>query len=304
MKYPLLKDYLLLLLVAAIWGTSFSMIKIGVSEIGPATLAAGRTFIAALALIIWLQFVRRTRLDLSAPALFSYAMIGFFGNALPYILIGWSEQTVDSSLAAVLMGIMPLFTVIMAHFFLEDEPFSSRSLTGIGLGFAGLMVLLGVSAWSGTADELLAQITVLAASLSYAGVTIFVRRRVTASGVEVATGALIAGSIFAFIIAATFENPGQANWNMRAVWPMIMLGLFPIHWPVYCTSGWFVIWARHDFLRSTILSRYLAALSAFSHGRTGRVANVDGAGVGIVGHFSRAWHAQGCASGSLGACRT
>jgi len=227
MKHPLLKEYLLLLLVAAIWGTSFSMIKIGVTEIGPATLTAGRIFIAALALAIWLRYVRRIRLDMSARALFSYAIIGFFGNALPFTLIGWSEQTLDSSLTAVLMGIMPLFTVIMAHYFLQDEPFTSRALAGIALGFSGLLVLLGVSAWNGTGNELLAQITVLVASLSYAGVTIFVRRRVTASGVEVATGALIAGTIFAFILAFTLEDPSQANWNMRAVLPMIMLGLFP-----------------------------------------------------------------------------
>jgi len=227
MKHPLLKEYLLLLLVAAIWGTSFSMIKIGVTEIGPATLTAGRILIAALALAIWLRVFRRIRLDLSARALFSYAVIGLFGNALPFTLIGWSEQTLDSSLTAVLMGIMPLFTVIMAHFFLEDEPFSSRALVGIGFGFAGLLVLLGVSAWNGTNNELLAQVTVLVASLSYAGVTIFVRRQVTASGVEVATGALMAGTIFALVFAFAFENPTQMNWNPRAVIPMVLLGLFP-----------------------------------------------------------------------------
>jgi len=227
MKHPLLKDYLLLLLVAAIWGTSFSMIKIGVSEIGPATLTAGRILIAALALVIWLRFVLRTHLDLSAPALLSYAVIGLFGNALPFTLIAWSEQTLDSSLTAVLMGIMPLFTVIMAHFFLKDEPFSSRALTGIMLGFFGLMVLLGASAWNDTGKELLSQITVLVASLSYAGVTIFVRRQVTASGVEVATGALVVGTVFVFIFAFTLENPTEMNWGLRAVLPMIILGLFP-----------------------------------------------------------------------------
>jgi len=227
MKHPLFKEYLLLLLVAAIWGTSFSMIKIGVSEIGPATLTAGRIGIAALALVIWLRFVRRSRLDLSPHALFNYAVIGMFGNALPFTLIGWSEITLDSSLVAVLMGIMPLFTVIMAHYFLEDEPFSYRALAGIGLGFLGLLVLLGFSAWKDSGQELLAQLTVLVASLSYASVTIFVRRRVTASGVEVATGALVAGALFSLAFAFSFENPTQMSWSMRAVLPMTMLGLFP-----------------------------------------------------------------------------
>ncbi len=227
MKQPQIKEYLLLLLLAAIWGTSYSMIKIGVTEIGPATLTAGRIFTAAVALTIWLVLVRRTRLDLTAHAIGCYAVIGLFGNALPFLLIGWSEQTLDSSLTAVLMGVMPLFTVVMAHFYLDDEPFSSRSMMGIALGFSGLLVLLGFSAWQGTGNELLAQITVLVASLFYAGVTIFVRRKVKASGVMVATGALVAATLFSLIFAFTLENPTEMNWSLRAVVPMTLLGLFP-----------------------------------------------------------------------------
>ena len=227
MKPSLLKEYLLLLLIAAIWGTSYSMIKIGVGEIGPATLTAGRILIAALALLIWLVFFQRQRLDLSGRALFCYAVIGLFGNALPFTLIGWSEQTLDSALTAILMGIMPLFTLVMAHYFLEDEPFTRRALAGIGLGFAGLVVLMGFSAFQGIGNELLAQAVVLIASLSYAAVTIFVRRFVTSSGLVIATGALVAGSVFSLIFAFTLESPGEMNWNLRAVVPMVTLGLFP-----------------------------------------------------------------------------
>jgi len=125
------------------------------------------------------------------------------------------------------MGIMPLFTVVMAHFFLEDEPFSTRAVMGIGLGFLGMLVLMGFSALQDVGDELMAQTVVLVASLFYAGVTIFVRLYVTASGVMVATGALVAGSVFSLIFAFVFENPTQMSWNMRAVVPMILLGLFP-----------------------------------------------------------------------------
>ena len=217
----------MLLLIAAIWGTSYSMIKIGVGEIGPATLTAGRILIAALALLIWLVFFQRQRLDLSARAIICYAVIGLFGNALPFTLIGWSEQTLDSALTAILMGIMPLFTLVMAHYFLEDEPFTRRALAGIGLGFSGVLVLMGFSAFQGIGNELLAQAVVLIASLSYAGVTIFVRRYVTASGLVIATGALVAGSVFSLIFAFTLEDPGQMAWNLRAVLPMVMLGLFP-----------------------------------------------------------------------------
>ena len=221
------REYFLLLLVAAIWGTSFSLIKVGVSEIGPVALTAGRIFIAASALSVWLLIVKKGRLNLSAPALLSYLVVGLFGNALPFTLIGWSEQTLDSSLVAILMGIMPLFTIVMAHYFLEDEPFSPRSVLGIGLGFTGLMVLLGFSVLQESGDMVLAQVVVMVATLSYAGVTIYVRRYVRASGIEMSTGAMIAASILSMCMAFALEDPTQMTWNTRALLPMALLGLFP-----------------------------------------------------------------------------
>lgn len=227
MNGSLLKEYLLLILLAAIWGTSFSMIKVGVAEIGPATLTAGRILIAALTLMLWLLLVERTRLLLSAQAILGYAVIGLFGNALPFTLIGWSEQTLDSALTAILMGVMPLFTIVMAHFFLDDEPFSRRALAGIGLGFAGLVILMGVPALQGIGREFLAQSVVLVASMFYAGVTIFVRKYVKGPGLMVATGAMVAGSVFSVLFAMVFENPSEMGWNLRAVVPMVLLGVFP-----------------------------------------------------------------------------
>ncbi len=221
------REYFLLLLVAAIWGTSFGLIKVGVGEIGPVTLTAGRILIAAIALSVWLLMSRSAHLKLSVSAISSYMIVGMFGNALPFTLIGWSEQTLDSSMVAILMGIMPLFTIVMAHFFLEDEPFSRRVMLGIGMGFCGLMVLLGFSVWQESGDHVFAQLVVMVATLSYAGVTIYVRRYVRASGIEMATGAMIAASIFSLFAAFIFENPTELGWNMRALVPMMLLGLFP-----------------------------------------------------------------------------
>lgn len=221
------KEYALLLLVAAIWGTSFSLIKVGVGEIGPVTLTAGRILVAAIALSAWLLLNRKASLKLSVAAIASYLIVGLFGNALPFTLIGWSEQTLDSSLVAILMGIMPLFTIVMAHYFLEDEPFTPRAISGIGLGFAGLMVLLGFSVWQESADVVLAQLVVVAATLSYASVTIYVRRYVRASGIEMAAGAMIAASLFSLIAAFVIEDPIHLDWNRRALVPMVLLGLFP-----------------------------------------------------------------------------
>lgn len=227
MKQSLAAEYLLLLLVAAIWGASFSLIKVGVSEIGPATLTLGRITIAAITLTAWLLIFERKMLDTSLQAISYYAFIGLLGNAIPFTLIGISEQTLDSSFVAILMGIMPLFTIGMAHFFLEDEPFSKRMLFGISIGFTSLVVLLGFSIWEGAKQDIFAQALVILASICYAATTIMVRRNKRLSGLEMATGAMIAASVFSMIAAFTLENPTQLNWTMRAILPMVLLGVLP-----------------------------------------------------------------------------
>ena len=227
MKQSLGTEYLLLLLVAAIWGASFSLIKVGVSEIGPATLTLGRVTIAAITLTVWLIIFERKMLDTSLQAISYYAFIGLLGNAIPFTLIGMSEQTLDSSFVAILMGIMPLFTIGMAHFFLEDEPFSKRMLFGISIGFTSLIVLLGFSIWEGAKQDILAQALVILASICYAATTIIVRRNKRLSGLEMATGAMIAASVFSMIAAFILEDPTQLNWTARAILPMILLGVLP-----------------------------------------------------------------------------
>ncbi|MEE9447481.1 MAG: DMT family transporter [Arenicellales bacterium] len=227
MKSALLKDYLLLLFVALMWGASFSLIKVGVAEVGPASLAAGRITLAAIALLVWLVFIKHEKLDFSRSSLWQYAVIGLVGNVIPFTLVGWSEQTIDSAHTAVLMGIMPIFTVTLAHYYLNDEPISVRKLLGIGLGFIGLLVLLGFSIWQGTSLEIWSQLMILVGALCYASITIFVRRKVSMSISVLAAGAMLAASVFALILAFTLEQPLQMDWTQRAIVPMVLLGLFP-----------------------------------------------------------------------------
>ena len=104
-------DYLLLGLLALIWSTSFLLIKVAVHSVGPFTLTAARLLIAALVLLIVLK-MRGLRLPGSREALALYAVIGVLGNTVPFSLISLGEVYVTSSMAAVLMGIMPVSTFV------------------------------------------------------------------------------------------------------------------------------------------------------------------------------------------------
>ncbi|MDD9874982.1 MAG: DMT family transporter, partial [Gammaproteobacteria bacterium] len=141
-------DYLLLLLLALMWSASFTLIKVGVATIGPVTLTAARMTVAAAALAVCLA-IRRTGIPLHRRAVLLYLVVGFMGNTLPFILIGWGETRIDSSLAAIMMGVMPITTFVLAHYFVPDEPMTARKVFGICLGFGGLLTLVGWSALAG-----------------------------------------------------------------------------------------------------------------------------------------------------------
>lgn len=222
-----LTDYLLLLLLAMVWSASFFLIKIGVGSIPPITLTAVRMSVAGVVLAGYLA-IRKTGIPLNPRALLLYAVVGFMGNTLPFILIGWGETHIDSSLAAVLMGIMPITTFILAHYFVPDEPATMRKIFGVCLGFGGLLTLVGWSALAGVGGAtILAQLSVLAAATSYGITTVFVRTQPPFAGLQMASGAVFVGIITAIPLAFLFESPMTMQATRASITAVILLGVFP-----------------------------------------------------------------------------
>lgn len=108
-----LTNFLWILLLAAIWGPSFLFIKVAVAEIPPITLVMSRVALASLALYLILRFQGRN-LPRLGRVWRHFAFMGFFANALPFVLFSWGELYVDSALASILNGTTPLFTVVLA----------------------------------------------------------------------------------------------------------------------------------------------------------------------------------------------
>ena len=174
-------DYCLILLTGLLWGSAFLLIKIAIVTIPPYTLTMGRMGVATMALFVVL-ILRGQQLPLDRKSLALFAFIGLFGSALPFTLINWGEIHIPSGLAAVLMGIMPITTALLAHFFIPDEPFGWRKASGSFVGFGGLLVLVGIDAISGFDSSVTAQIAMLCAAAAYAITTTFTRLRVAHPG--------------------------------------------------------------------------------------------------------------------------
>lgn len=171
-----LKEWGAFVLLGLIWGSSFLWIKIAVAETGPFMLVTFR-LLFGLAGLLAVMALRRQAWPRDRRALLAFLFMGFINTALPFTLITWGETLIDSSLASILNGTVPLFTIILAHFWLRDEKITLPRLAGLFVGFLGMVVLvsrdLGPEALRGS---VWGQIAVIAASISYATAITFSRK--------------------------------------------------------------------------------------------------------------------------------
>ncbi len=218
-------DYALLFLLALIWSTSFLLIKIALPTVGPFTMTAVRLLIAAVilsgVLLMW-----GGKLPLHKSAIKLYCVVGILGNTLPFCLISLGEVYIDSSLAAILMGIMPISTFVMAHFFIPAESMTQRKIFGVCLGITGLITLVGLSAFSDIGSHVGGQLVVLGGALCYSVTTVFVRTQPKFNGIQMATGATIVAAITCIPLAFLIEKPLSYSPDQTAVFATLSLGLF------------------------------------------------------------------------------
>ena len=200
-------NLVLLLLLGAMWGSSYMFIKVTVADVPPFTLVAGRLLMAAV--ILWgILLARRQPVARSRSAWAAFAVMGLLNGAVPYVLITWGEQTISSGLAALLQATMPIFTVIMAHLLTEDEHIRPRRVLGIVAGFAGVLVLMLPDLRQGLRENIMGQMAIVVSSVSYAGATIFAKRVLRGHAPLMATtGQITTGALFTLPLSLVFERP-------------------------------------------------------------------------------------------------
>lgn len=169
------KNLFLLILLATCWGPSFLFIKVAVAEVSPMMLTAIRIGVGAIVLNGFL-LLKGDKLPKDLSFWRKVLVAGFFGQALPFALINWGEQFVDSSLAAVLNGLTPISTILLAQMMLPDEKMTKNKLKGALMGFAGLIILVFPSLLGGVASTTMGIVAITAASISYGLCLVYVRK--------------------------------------------------------------------------------------------------------------------------------
>jgi drug/metabolite transporter (DMT)-like permease len=215
----------LLLLLAAIWGSSFMFIKIAVDELEPTTTMSGRLVLAAIPLVGllvarhgWSKAWREMR-KITKPAI----VLGVINTALPFTLIAWGETRIDSGIAAIANASVPIFVAVLAIRFRPDEKSTGLRLVGILLGIAGVAILAGVrpeGGWWGVAGTM----AVVLASLAYAVGTMYTQTLlVETENLVLAAASIMWGAILLLpfgVLQAPSEMP---SWD--AIGSIAALGL-------------------------------------------------------------------------------
>jgi drug/metabolite transporter (DMT)-like permease len=202
-----LKDWLAFILLGTIWGSSFLWIKIAVQEIGPLLLVALRLLFGIFALLVVVAY-NRPQWPRQRRVWVNLALLGLINNALPYTLISWGEQYIDSAVAAVLNSTTPLFTMLIAHLFLTDDHMTRQRVISLFLGFTGIVLLFSRDLLAGPQGSLLGQMAVLLASISYAFASVFARRTTRGlSPVVQALVPLLSADLLLWTLAPAAESP-------------------------------------------------------------------------------------------------
>lgn len=203
----------LLLLLSVIWGGSFFFTGVAVRELPPLTIVAARVGLAALALHAVVRLSGK-RMPTSSKIWLGFLGMGLLNNILPFSLIVWAQTHIESGLASILNATTPLFGVVVAHLLTRDEKMTGNRLSGVLVGFAGVAVMIGPSSPSHLGQDLLAQLAILCAALSYAFAGVYGRRfRLWGlSPMVTACGQLTASSVVMLIFAMAFDHP----WTLPA----------------------------------------------------------------------------------------
>ena len=141
MRQPKLLDYILLVLLALIWASAFFNIKIATYSFGPVTIAFLRVFFGAIPVLL-LCYYKDIKIEAFSKDWYWFALIGFVNLVIPFFLIAYGVQKIQSNLAAILMSTTPLSSAILAHFFTKTEKINSTKIAGVIIGFAGILIFL------------------------------------------------------------------------------------------------------------------------------------------------------------------
>ena len=223
MKQPTLTDYIFLVVLALIWASAFFNIKIATYSYGPVTIAFLRILLGAIP-VVGLCFFKKIKIEAFSKDWYWFAAIGIINLVIPFFLIAYGVQKVQSNLAAILMASTPLSATVLAHFFTSNEKINFTKAFGVLLGFTGIVFLFSDNILINENNFLPALIIFFASTFYVIGglLTLKISNK---KNENVTASILIWATIFLIPITAYTEKPWNLNPSMESTISVIYLGI-------------------------------------------------------------------------------
>ena len=223
MREPKFIDYALLTILALIWSSAFFNIKIATYSYGPVTIAFLRTFFGAIP-VIGLCLVKKIKIEAFSKDWYWFAIIGIINLVIPFFLIAYGVQKVQSNLAAILMASTPLSATVLAHFFILNEKINLIKVLGVLIGFSGIVFLFSDNILINE-NNFLSALIIFFASTFYVIGGILTLKVSNKKNENVTASILIWATIFLLPITAYVEQPWNLNPSTDSTISIIYLGV-------------------------------------------------------------------------------
>ena len=223
MREPKLLDYFLLTILALIWSSAFFNIKIATYSYGPVTIAFLRIFFGTIPVVV-LCLYKKIKIEAFSKDWYWFASIGLINLVIPFFLIAYGVQKVQSNLAAILMASTPLSATLLAHFFTENEKINFTKVLGVLIGFSGIVFLFSDNVLINEKNFLYA-ILILMGSTFYVIGGLLTIKISDKKNENVTASILIWATIFLFPITAYVEQPWNLNPSTESTISVIYLGV-------------------------------------------------------------------------------
>jgi len=223
-RQPTRNDYIVLFALGALWGSSFGAIKIALHGVTPLTVMSVRILLAGAALLLLIR-VRKTPFPRGIQNWIKIGWMALFGTLIPFFLVPWGQLQIDSSLAAILMAVNPLFALTLGHFFSYHESFTLRQLLAMLVGFSGILLVFGENAISSINGNIWAQLAVIGAGFCYTISGVIVSRVRGASADSVSSSIFICSSVIVFPLWMILEQPWSLHFETESLLALTHLGL-------------------------------------------------------------------------------
>lgn len=235
------KDWGTLVALSTIWSTSFLFNEIALLELPVFTIVFLRVLLGAVGLIA-LILIRREPVRLSLELCGWFAIMGLVNNMIPFSLIVWGQERIDSGVASILNATTPLFSLVLTHFFVAGERMTGARVVGVIAGVCGVAILIGPARLTTAFDHgidaaLWGHLALLGAAFGYGIGSVYGRRLKGTPPIVSAAGSMTAASLWLFPVAAWHDGLPLAWPSLTTIAAVCGLGLL-------CTSLAYILYFR------------------------------------------------------------